>query len=235
MKNKNTILIIAVVIVLIAGIYFYSQGSFGNILQPDRGSNGYWNAEAQECWTTPNALNGGKQEGNLVSCCFDQAGYQVDCLNADKRLSGNQLVFAVYFPTGGASTPGIFLVAHTITISNTGSIPLESVWVDTATWTSSPVNTVGNSNLAAAYSRIIGSSSSYAGAIAVGGAAKSFPTNFINLQDLDVLGTVGTVYTLNLNAKATAYGGTLTSAIPLVKTMKVTKESIGFSVDIVWQ
>jgi hypothetical protein len=243
-KNNKTILIIAVIVTVLIGYYFYSQGKIdlGNLGDKlnldnafsDRGNNGYWNVDSQECWTTPTSLNGGSQESNVVSCCFDQEGYQVDCTDASKRLSSTQMIFAVYAPQGLTATPGIFSVAHTITIANTGSVALEKVWIDTAVWSSSPSNPTGNLDLTTAYARILGETSTYAGAIAVGGASKSFPTLPISLQDLDVTASGGTIYTLALNAKARAYNGQLTSSLPLSRTMKITKEAIGFSVDIVW-
>lgn len=240
-KNSKTILIVAIVAAVLVGYYFYSQGKLDlnnidldNILS-DRGNNGYWNVETRECWTTPNSLSGGTQEGNIVSCCFDQAGYQVDCTDASKRLSNTQMIFAVYAPQGLTPTPGIFSVAHTITIANTGSVALDDVWVDSVSWSANPANPVGVASLNRNYSRIIGSAVTYSGPIAVGGASRPFPTDLISLQSLDAAVSGGTTYTLTLNAKASAYGGQLISTLPLSRTMKITKEAIGFSVDIVWQ
>lgn len=247
-KNNKAIAWIVAAVILAVIIFMYSQGSttspgtsdtgildkaknaFAN-LGYDRGNNGWYNAETGECWTTPTSLNGGTQEGGLVSCCFDKDGYQVDCKDASKKLSDTALVFAVYWPQGYAtSTPEMFYVTHTIMISNTGAIDLDKVWVSSATWTSS--NTAGNTILNANYSRIVGSATSYAGPILVGGTPRNFPSNVIRLQDLD--SGSGTNYTLTLVAQATAANAELNSSQTITRWMYVKKESIGFSVDLSW-
>ena len=86
MKNNNTMLIVIVAVAILVGAYFYFSGT---AVTADRGANGWWNVEAQQCWTTPTSLNGGTNP--VTSCCFDQEGYQVDC-QGSARLSDEPLV-----------------------------------------------------------------------------------------------------------------------------------------------
>lgn len=240
MKQKfyeSPIVIIIAVIAIIAVLYFSSGSNLLSGLGSDRGNNGWYNAATQECWSTPTALNGGNQPGG-VSCCFDQAGYQVRCDDAKKKLSNVQQVFAVYQPDypNGTAAPGEFTVTHSIAIANpavTGAVPLDKVWIESATWTSSPSNTNGNNALNSAYNRVEGINSTYAGGILVGGTQKNFPSMPIDLQTLDPSGT-GTIYTLTMVAKSTAYGGMLNGSQTITKVMKVSKETIGFTVTMNW-
>lgn len=246
-KNNKAIAWIVAAVILAVIIFMYSQDSTSTgtsdsgILDKakeilsgkssDRGNNGWYHAETDECWSTPTSLNGGNQGGGMIQCCHDEDGYQVDCEDRSKRLSDEPQLFAVYWPQGYAtSTPEIFYVSHSAVISNTGAIDLDKVWISSATWTSS--NSVGNAILNANYSRIVGPGTSYAGPILVGGTPRNFPSNTIRLQDLD--SGSGTNYTLTLVAQATAADSQLNSSQTITRWMYVKKESIGFSVDLSW-
>jgi hypothetical protein len=244
MKNNLLTILIIVAVVVALGIYAYSQSgsnsTISNLLSKvgisDRGNNGWYNSETKECWSTPTSLNGGKQKGG-VACCFDSEGYQVDCNNADKRLSNIQQVFALYwtdYPTG-TETPGMFTRAQSIGISNpsvSGAVPLDDVWISSAVWTSS--NSAGNTILNNAYARLTanGSSNQYSGPIAVGGTQLNFPALPVDLQALD--SGSGTVYTLTLMVNSMSYSGQLNGSQTITKVMKVTKQSVGFNVTMTW-
>jgi hypothetical protein len=257
MKNKLLTVLVIAALVVIAGIYFYasSQGttisdvinnavntaSGGTESLSDRGHDGYWNEQYRQCWSTPNALDGGNQGG--VSCCFDIEGYQVQC-EGDKRLSDapytlNFAIFQKDYPSG-MSYPEKFGLASTFTISNpayTGGSPLEKVWIESATWTSSPINTAGNTILNAAYAPIVGINAAGCGGAACArqipvGSEINFPTNLVDLQALDNVN--GTVYTLTMVAKSEAYGWKINNTQTYTNSFRVTKEFANFNIVMTW-
>lgn len=196
----------------------------------DKIANGYWDVSSGECWISQSQPAGEEypagDESMFVSCCFNDLGDQVDCNNAANILRAG-VIQSIYGVGGSPGIPGIFAVSHVITLTNDGSVPIDNIWVSSASW--SPINI----ELTNAYSQIIGSSSSYAGSVAVGNA-RSFPTGIIDLIALGSTPGISVTYDLNLIARATAYAGELTSSRNIAGQITVENEEIGFSIDINW-
>lgn len=223
--KKIVILIGAILLVLIGvGIYFFmTLTPSGKIV------NGYWDEATQECWISQDKPAGESypagDESMFASCCFSREGDQVDCNNPE-NIIGAGLTQAVY-GVGGPGVPGIFAVSHIITLTNDGSVPIDNIWINSAVWTPSHLE------LTNAYSQVIGSGSIYVGDVAVG-FARSFPTGVINLEPIGGIPGSPITYNLDLTAKATAYGGELTSSRDISGQITVENEEIGFSIDINW-
>lgn len=257
MKQKNKkILIVVIALAVLAGVYIYYMGGtpseqgttfidkvtdkVNSLISgvEDRGSNGWYDPVSGQCWTTPTSLNGGTHD---VACCFDIGGYQVDCKDASKKLSNTQVVFAVYFPAGGVSTPGIYNVMHTITLTNTMNIDFTKVWIESASWTSSPSQSAGNTEINTGYVTMVGFNNAMAGGpltVAAGPShTRSFSSGMINLQLLSPDKNTPVTYTSAIVAK----GSYLAGATPMnwtsptkVLTFVVTKEEAGFDITINW-
>ena len=217
-KKNKTIWIPLLIGILVFSIFYFTS------ISKDKINNGFWNNETRECWATPNSLVG---DGSVdaVSCCFNLEGRQIDCNNPSKYIGSNSL--AVYGTQGGIGNPGLFSICHTLLITNDGSVPIEKAWIDSVIWSPS------NSILTTAYSRILGESSTYALPIQVGKSI-AFPTDIFNLQDIGGVPGSPITYDLNMQVKATAYDGELTSSKDLTGSITVEKEEIGFKVDVGW-
>jgi len=224
-KNLNKVIIIIIsLIAVVSLLFFYSPMSKGDIV------NGYWNEETGECWSSINHQPGtpypsDESDSMFISCCFNLEGRQIDCNNPSKYIGSNYL--AIYGAGGGVGQPGNFYVSHVITITNEGSVPIDKAWINSAVWSPS------NSILSTAYAGIIGSSSSYASNLPIG-TSTDFPTGTIKLQDIGGEPGLPKTYNLNMQVKATAYGGQLDSSRDVSGSITVEKETIGFKVDIGW-
>jgi hypothetical protein len=183
----------------------------------------------------------------FYSCCFDQKGYQVDCSDATKKLSANPEVFAVYFPSGGTSTPGIYSAAHTLTISNAKNTAFTKVWIEPVTWSStlSPATPTWAAQATAVsavntkWATMTGSSNTMAGPIDKSGGAspsRAFAmTGTIDLQTLSPSKDQAVTYTASVVTKGTYLvdGVSTTFTAPTeTAAFTVTKEEVGFSVSI---
>lgn len=215
----------------------------------DRGSNGWFDKASGQCWTTPTALKGGTKE--LYVCCGDAEGYQVDC-QGTARLSDKPVwdmslytgTYAIFFPSGGTSTPNKYVIAPTVTLTNTQNIDFSSAWIESFSWTSSPSQTAGNTAMNAASNPtaapIVGWNSAFAGPLTVAAGTdhtQVFPMGSIDLQALSPSKTTPVVYTSALVAKGAYIAGTtLTNYTSPVKAFSftVTKEEVGFDVTISW-
>lgn len=230
-KGKSNIFLYVIIASVIIGIYFYATGS--NIISvANRGSNGWYDPTTQQCWSTPTGLQGGTLPS--YSCCFDQEGYQVDC-QGPNRLSTKPLIFAIFFPAGGTSTPGKYWLATTIGITNTANTDFSKVWIESADWTSSPSYLVGNTELNNKFLSVEGFNNAMAGPLIQGGTPRYFSTTgTVNLQTLSLNRTSPEVYTGIILAKGSYTAGGIETNISSTKTLvfTVTKEEAGFSVDV---
>ena len=221
-NSKNTIGIVITILAVLSLFFFYSSSS-------STVANGYWNEETKECWSSETQAPGvpyvSDGDDTITSCCFNLENRQVDCNNPDKPIGSNFL--AIYGVGSESGTPGIFSIAHSVKVTNDGTVPIEKAWIDTATWSPS------NSILSTAYARIVGSSSTYSEALPTG-TSIDFPTQSISLQDIGGEPGLPKTYNLNMNVKATAYSGQLDSSKIVTGSITVEKEVIGFKVDIGW-
>lgn len=241
--DRKIISVIVIVAMLIGGYYLYTTGKLPGL--PAREGdivNGWWNEVTGECWSASDRPPGipypiGAVQPTLFQCCFDQQGYQVDCNDVTRKLGSKQAgaPFALYAEIAPGA-PGYFTVSHGITMTNTGNIDLNKVWVEAATWSEDPAN-VGDTPTAPqflevnnAYSQIVGPASIYAVALPMS-MATDFPTDTIDLQVIGGSVGNGILYALSLDAKASATG-LPDSPKTVYATMFVEQEAIGFSVEI---
>ena len=215
-KTKKPLLIIGIVILLAFAFILFNQ--------PPQLVNGYWNNETQECWSSQTQPPGtpyiSDNDNPIASCCFDLMGAQIDCNDPTNYL-------AVYGVGGQAGEPGKFGITHSIKITNDGAVPIDKIWIDSATW--SPSNSV----LSNAYSRIIGKTSSYSTNLPVG-TSTDFPTDVIELRDIGGESGYSNTYNLAMTVKASAYSEELETSKDLTGSITVEKEEIGFGVVMGW-
>ena len=216
MKNQNTLFWIIGIIIL--SIFLHQQGIF----KMEEGvNNGYWDEATNQCWPDKYSPAGGQypigDEGvsKMYQCCLNQVGQQVDCNNPSTLLGP----FAIY-----EGSTGVFSVAHSITISNTGNVALTKAWIESATWT--PVH----ATLTTAYSGMIGAASTQAGPISLA-SYRPFSTTGIDLQAIGGAPGSPITYDLSLVTMASALGLSDSSKTTPASII-VEKEGIQFNVDI---
>jgi hypothetical protein len=201
----------------------------------DRGYNGWYNPETDECWTTPTSMSGGT---GVTTCCRNDAGQQIDCEDPTKLLTnalGNTLgTFAIYTPvTPSGSTKSLAYVNHVVTITNSKNYDFEKVWFENFTFTSSPTNAVG---LAEVHSDWWPKTTINNGQLLPSGSSVSWSTSSIDLQKLSVNKDTPTTYSANIQTKGSYYalenGTTLMYYTPATTpiSFRVTKEEVGFTV-----
>lgn len=228
MKNKqgqsktNWMVIGGVIVAIVLLVYFFSA-EVGLKLPTKTGEiiNGYYDVATDQCWPDKDSPAGGqypigdKTIPTMFQCCLNQAGQQVDC-NEPSTLLGP---FAIY-----RNQTGIFSVAHTITVTNTGNVVLTNAWIDSAPWTPA------HADLTTAYSGLLSSTSTQAGPINLD-SYRVFSTSSIDLQAIGGEPGSPITYDLLLVTKASATGlGESLKETPI--SMTVEKEGILFSVDI---
>lgn len=228
-KNKKAIYLIIplMVILLVGGFMFLSPKEISK--------NGYYDSATDSCWvnkdTPPGTAFDPAGTNGSVSCCFNQAGEQVDCTDSSIKLGPKKLM-AVYGQMGGTGSPGYFSVLHTIIITNTGNFNVDSFTITSATWTAG-VNgtTTGTSALNTAWSNMVNKPSSSISP----GLATSFSSNAIDLQAIGAVKPYTANYNVSFVVKAVAYGGQLNSTSSAQKaTISSQREDIGFSINFDW-
>ena len=241
-KNKKLPIALVIIAVAVLGIFMFTKGG-GNI------KNGFWSQPTLECWSDESHPAGeqytpDEDEGTIASCCFDREGYQIDCNNPSVKL-GAKRTLAIYGASGSPGVPGIFSVAHTIRITNTGSVAIDKAWLKgnfiaapTQVWRQfiPPASWSNNANTAFLdnkYTRVLGENSVYAGPISVGNAI-DFPTDVIDLQTIAGPPSSPYTYSLNLSAKATSYQGRINGSTTTGGQITVENEAVGFKVDFNW-
>jgi len=228
-KKIYTILAIVIVLLLLGVIYFVTR-NLGVGLPEGEVKNGWYNAATDECWidkdTPPGVVPADKVDQFIVSCCFDNEGYQVDCNNASIRLGPRKSLAVYYTPTTPEGRPGIFSVMHNIATTNTGNIKIDEIWIDSVTWT--PTSQV----LDDAYSVVVGKAHKRTD-IPIGAGA-SWSTGSIDLQAIGGEPGNPIQYNLELVIKATAGGGVLSGSKTTTGWIKVEKENLDFDINIGW-
>lgn len=229
-QNNNIAILVVIALGVLAYLYFggyFQQVPSGGDLSPDQKGgivNGYYDSSSGQCWIDkdhpPGVYPLGQVETSFFQCCLNQEGQQVDCNNPATLLQTGVISnpFAIY-----QGQPGIFSVTHGVKITNTGNVDITKAWINSATWTPS------NSALSTAYSGMVGSTSTQAGAIPKA-SYRTFSSSPIDLQAIGGTGTPIT-YSLSLVTK-----GSATNLPDFTKTtnaqISVEKEEIGFDVVI---
>lgn len=228
MKNdKKKVFIIIAILAFIVGFYFYNNGTFS-----DRGNNGWWNSETQQCWSSPNDPQGGTLPSYV--CCFNAEGYQTNC-NTGKKLSSAPVTFAI-FRSGASDVPNQYKLSFSVGVTNTANTPFTKVWIEPASaFTSNPVYAPGNTAANNYLSTIEGySNAGVINNLAAGATGYLNPTGFIDLQSLSPNKLTKVAYTGALNITANYLAGATSANISQVSNIQfnVTKEEVGFTVNV---
>jgi len=222
-KSKKILVISSIILVVIILAFFIMTKKDSMKI------NGYYDPVTKTCWIDKDTPPGTEFDpsgfGNGVSCCFNQAGNQIDCNNPNNLL-------AVYGQMGGVGVPGYFTVLHTVIITNTGSFSFNNVTVVSATWTNGTnALTSGVTALNNAWNNMVNKPSNSVGP----GLATSFSSTAIDLQAIGATKPLVANYNLAMVVNVKAYGGVLSqNSAPTTASISSQKEDIGFSIGFDW-
>jgi len=212
-KKNNTTLILIIAAVIIVGLFMFRKGGIPET-PIGGGTNGVWDG------TSCKASDG--FDGTFFQCCFNQGGQQVDCNDATKLIGLSSL--AIY-----QDNPGIFSVSQGVRLTNTGNVDIIGT-LTSASWSSVPTNTAGNTALNTAWSGMVNNPQT----IVTPGGTYDWSSSIIDLQAIGGAPGSPVTYTLTLDTSAVDTGGQLTPVTQngITRSFTVEQEGITFGVTV---